>query len=192
MKNRTLSLLILAAGGLFFQRCQPADRNAKLGDSLVVDRTIVDTAEMTGRAKLENEIQTVMFIEKVALSSLMGDTLGKLAIEKSTNRGVSAFGKLMEQDQKRISAALKVLSSAKRLNLPMELPVKEQEQIRQMREMEPAYFEKLYLKMMIEYHNKNIELFKGAGNSPDTAVSNFAHKFLPVLEANREKALKLY
>ena len=190
MKSSSLLLMVTIAG-IIFQSCQSTDKGSEAGDTTVIDHTIVDTVKPGTRAKLEDEIQTAMFIEKAALGGMLEVTLGKLAFQKAANQGVRAFGKLMEQDHKRIDNALKVLSSAKGLKLPMALPAKELEQVRQMRKMETPYFEKLYMKMMIEDHNKDIELFKGAGNSPDTAVSNFALKFLPVLETHREKALKV-
>jgi putative membrane protein len=60
-----------------------------------------------------------------------------------------------------------------------------------MRRLEDDYFEKLYLKMSVEDYRKNIELFKGAGNSPDTTISNSARRFLPVLEKHQLQALEL-
>jgi putative membrane protein len=191
MKNRTLSLFLLAAGTLVFHSCQSSDRNREIADSIVVDPAVVDTTKISGRAKLENGIQAAMFIETAAANNMLEVTLGKLAFEKANNQGVRAYGKLMEQDHKQIHDALTVLSAAKGLKLPVSLPPKKMEQVRQMEKMETAYFEKLYLKMMIEDHNKDIELFKGAGDSPDTAISNFSRQVLPVLESHLEKALKV-
>ena len=191
MKNRTLSLLILAAGGAIFQSCQSTDSSNKAGDSTVVDHTVVDTVEVPGRSTLENEIQTAMFIETVAQEGMLEVTLGKLAMEKASRPGVKDFGKLMLRDHTKMNDQLKALSSVKGLKLPVSLPAKELEQVRQMSQMEIPYFEKLYMKMMIENHNKHIELFKGAGNSPDTAISNFSRKFLTMLETHREHALKV-
>lgn len=191
MKNRTLSLLILAAGGVIFQSCQSTDRSNEAGDSTVVDHTVADTAEITGRSALENKIQAAIFIKTVAQGGMLEVTLGKLAIEKASNPGVKNFGKLMVRDHNEMNDKIKALSLAKGLKLPGSLPAKELEQVRQMSQMETPYFEKLYMKMMIEDHNKDIELFKGAGNSPDTAIRNFSRKFLPVLETHRENALKV-
>lgn len=191
MKNRTLSLLILAASSVIFQSCQSTDRRNEAGDSTVVDPTVADTAEITGRSTLENEVQAAIFIKTVAQNGLLEVTLGKLAIEKASDPGVKNFGKLMVQDYNEMNTQLKALSEVKGLKLPASLPPKELEQVKQMSQMKTAYFEKLYMKMMIEIHNKHIELFRGAGDSPDTAISNFSRKFLPVLERHRENALKV-
>ena len=191
MKNRALSLLLLAAGAVIFQSCQSTDSSNEAGDRTVVDHTVVDTAEITGRSTLENEIQAAIFIKTAAQGGMLEVILGKLAIKKASNPGVKNFGRLMVRDHGEMNDKLKALSVVKGLKLPVSLPAKELEQVRQMSQMETAYFEKLYMKMMIEDHNKDIELFKGAGNSPDTAIRNFSRKFLPVLETHREHALKV-
>jgi putative membrane protein len=191
MKYRILLLLILAVSGIVFQSCQSSERSNEAGDSTVVDHTVVDTTEITGRSALENEVQTAMFIETVAQGGMLEVTLGKLAMEIASNPGVKSFAKLMVQDHNEMNDRLKALSAEKGLKLPVSLPPKELQQVRQMSQMKTAYFEKLYMKMMIEDHNKDIELFRGAGNSPDTAISNFSRKFLPVLETHKERALKV-
>jgi len=172
--------------------CQPTDKVQSMGDTTTaVDHVVANAPPAPGAQKMGDGIQTAMFIEKAALGNMFEVTSGKLAFEKANNKGVRAFGKLMVQDHKRIHEALTALSAAKGLKLPVSLSAKQMEQVRQMEKMETDYFEKLYLKMMNENHNKDIELFKGAGDSPDTAVSNFAGQFLPVLESHREKALNV-
>lgn len=168
MKNRTLSVLILAASGVVFQNCQSPDRS--------------NTADT---------IQTAMFIGTVAEHGMLEVTLGKLAQEKANHPAVKNFGKLMVQDHQEMNDKLKALSVVKGVKLPLSLPAKESDQVRQMRQMKTAYFEQLYMKMMIENHNKDIELFKGADQSPDTAIRNFCRQFLPVLETHRDNALKV-
>jgi putative membrane protein len=73
------------------------------------------------------------------------------------------------------------------MRLPVALRQKQQRQIREMSAMKNDYFEKLYLKILIEEHDKCIELFSGA----DGEVSNFAKKSLPVSERHRQKAYEL-
>lgn len=132
-----------------------------------------------------------MFIKKAALGGMLEIALGKLAREKARNLRVKDFGKLMGHDHAQINTALKVLSMSKGLKFPVSLSEKDLEQIREMSKMETEHFEKLYIKMMVEDHNKYIELFSGAGKSPDVLVSDFAKKYLPVLQSHRLKALEV-
>jgi predicted outer membrane protein len=95
------------------------------------------------------------------------------------------------KDQAEIRAPLNAIAVAKGLKLPTALSAKEEERLSEMRRMDTRYFEKLYLKIAVEDDRKNIEMFRGAGNSPDTMISNFAKRFLPLLEKHQSKALKL-
>jgi len=189
MKYRILLFVLILTA--IVQSCQTADSSGETGDSTVADHTAKDTAKIKDRGILENEIQTAMFLETATKTGLLEITLGNLAIDKTSNHELRNFGKLMVRDHTRINERLKVLAEEKRLKLPASMTSTQLEQVRQMAEMKTAYFEKLYLKMMIENHNRDVELFKGATSSPDTAISNFSRKYLPVLEIHREKALKV-
>ncbi|TKC57630.1 DUF4142 domain-containing protein [Pedobacter hiemivivus] len=182
MKNSILSLVFFLCV-VVFESCQQKDQRA--------GTNVVDTSRIDGRQKLENEIQTAIFIETVASREMLKVTLGKLAVEKAENSGVKSFGNLVVRDHKKMNDALKVLAIANGLKLPISLSKNDLKQVQEMSNMKTIYFEKLYMKMMIEDYNKDIELFGGAKNSPDTAVSNFARKFLPVLEIHRENAVKV-
>lgn len=191
MKKKALLLILLAACVAVLQRCQPTHKNNQAGDSAVIDRSNKDTSKKDDKPALENEIQTAMFIETAAQGSILKVTLGKLALEKANDPEVKNFGILMVQDHSEMNDKLKKLAGTKGFKLPFSLSRKELDQVKQMGQMKPVYFEKLYMKMMIEHHDKHIELFKGAGNSPDTAVSNFSKMYLPVLEKHKEQALKV-
>lgn len=186
MKNSNLLGLILLAV-VIIQCCRPADRSRAAGDpTTVVDHARVDS---TGSATIGDGIQTAMFLEKVALMVKLETEWGKLAEEKAGSLKVRNFGKGAGAELSAVKAPLNAIASAKGLKLPDALPVNEQERLLQMRRMDKKYFERLYLKMAVEDYRKNIELFKGALSSPDTAVSNFARRFLPVLEKRGLQAL---
>lgn len=191
MKIWTLSLILLMASSVVFPGCQPANKNTETRDTAKVDRPKTNQSGETSRAALENEIQTAMFIETAAQGGMLTVALGKLAADKANHRGVKEFGNLMVKSHTEINDQLKVLASAKKFKLPFTLAPAQSKQVRQMAKMKTAYFEKLYMRMMVQYHNKHIELFKGAGSSPDTAVSNFSRKYLPVLMKHRVQALKI-
>lgn len=191
MKSSRL-LSIIATTGIIFQSCQPTNKADEVADTTTaIDHTAVDTPKVPDSAAAESSIQTTMFIEKAALGNMLEIELGKLAGEKARDFKVKEFGKLMVQDHTRIAGALKELSSSKGLKLPASLSKENLEQIRKMNKMAVDRFENVYMKMMVEDHKKDIELFKGAANSTDVHIANFARKFLPVLESHRKKALEV-
>ncbi|SDK55301.1 hypothetical protein SAMN04487898_109116 [Pedobacter sp. ok626] len=79
MKNGVLSLILIIVG-LTFQGCQHANHNSETGNG-----EMVDTAKIDDRLKLENEIQTAMFIETVAMNNMLKVELGELVVEKANN-----------------------------------------------------------------------------------------------------------
>lgn len=184
-------LFLIATTGMLFQSCQPANKGKEMADTTTKDHTVVDTSKAPDSGRSENGIQASMFIEKAALGGMMEIDLGKLASKKARDFKVKDFGKLMEQDHTKIAASLKELSSAKGLKLPASLSAENLLHIQKMSKMATDRFENVYMKMMVEDHKKDIELFKGAINSTDALISDFARKFLPVLESHREKALKI-
>lgn len=185
MKNSVLSLILIIVG-FAFQNCHHTNRSSEIGEG-----KMVDTAKIDGRLKLENEIQTAMFIETAAIDNMLKVELGELAVEKASNPGVRSVGNLILRDHKEMDRALNALAVAKGLKLSGFLGEKDLARVQQMTDMKTSYFEKLYIKMMIEGYNKDIELFKSAKDSPDTAISKFARRFLPVLEMHRDTAIKV-
>lgn len=191
MKNSTLLAIIFLAL-IVIQCCRPTNKAESMGDTTTaVDHVIVDSAHISGTEPIGDRIQTAMFLEKATLMTTLETEWGKLAAEKARNIDLRNFGKEVAKDQAEIRGPLYAIAAAKGLKLPTALPAKEEERLREMRRMDTRYFEKLYLKMAVEDDRKNIELFRGAGNSPDTMISNFAKRCLPLLEKHQSKALKL-
>lgn len=185
-------MFIIATTGIIFQSCQPANRAEETADTTTaIDHTVVDSPKIPDSARSEDGIQSAMFIEKAALGGMLEIELSRLAMEKARNFKVKDFGKLMEQDHTKIAASLKELSAAKGLKLPTSLSEKDLQQIQKMNKMGADRFENVYMKMMVQGHKKDIELFKGAANGTDVQIAGFARKFLPVLESHRKKALEI-
>lgn len=66
-----------------------------MGDTTTgVDHVVVNAPPGPGSQKMEDGIQTAMFIETVALGNMMEVALGKLAVEKAKGSEVKNFGKL--------------------------------------------------------------------------------------------------
>jgi len=188
--NSSLAMMVLAV--IVLQCCRPTNKAESMGDTTTaVDQVVVNAPNAPGSEPMGDGIQTIMFLEKATLMASLETEWGKLAAEKASDIKLRDFGKGVAKDQTEIKVLLNAIATAKRLKLPTALPINEQERLGEMRRMEDDYFEKLYLKMSVEDYRKNIELFRGAGNSPDTMISNFAHRFLPVLEKHQLQALEL-
>ena len=179
MKHTKFHLLFLLILAVSFQYCRPGHKadsgtNIKTPDS----------------ATLGNKIQEAMFIEQAASGAMLEIELGNLAYEKADNPKVKDFGKLMAEEQGQILTSLKELSITKDIKFPFSLSPQDSTQIEEIRKMETKYFEKLYMKMMIQNSRKYIELYQGTHRSPDVQISDFGKKYLPILERELQKAFE--
>jgi putative membrane protein len=191
MKNNSLLFMLILAV-VVLQCCRPANKAESMGDTTTaVDHVVVNTPNTPGSEPMGDGIQTVMFLEKATLMTTLETEWARLATEKARNIQVRDFGKNVVKEQAEIKGPLNAIARAKGLKLPTALSENEQERLREMRRMENDDFERLYLKMAMEDYRKNIALFRGAGNSPDTMISNLARRFLPVLEKHQLQVMKL-
>lgn len=174
MKNLKL-LMMIGLTMVIFQFCRPSG-NPKVP----VDTTI------------DEHLQEAMFIQRTALDGMKAIALGKLAAEKAIQPELKDYGAKMSTDYQKINDSLKVLANSKAVVFPSSLPLEEQNRIQELRKMEVDYFQKLYLKIMIEGLRKDIVLFKSAKKAPDSAIVNFVNKNLPVLEQQLQKVLSLH
>ncbi|MCX2454020.1 DUF4142 domain-containing protein [Pedobacter sp. PLR] len=173
MKNcRLLTMMCLVM--LIFQFCRPSGN-----------------PEIAEEKTIEEHLQEAMFIQRAAIDGMQAIALGQLAAEKAVQPTLKTYGAQMAGNYEEINTSLRQLAGSKGIKFPPSLPREEQDRIQQMREMKVEYFEKLYLRIMIQGLRKDITLFKGAEKAPDTAIVGFASKYLPKLEQQLQKALSL-
>src|SRR5690349_20112039 len=146
-----ISILVM----LMIQSCQPTNKT-ETKDNMATPPNLIKDKKVPDSASLENGIQVAMFIEQTALGGMLEIAMGELAIDKAQDSDIKSFGKLMMQEYNRINLELNALASAKGLRLPSVLQQKQQRQVREMNAMKSDYIEKLYLKIVIDEHDKYI------------------------------------
>lgn len=130
------------------------------------------------------------FILKAASGGMMEVEVGKMAQEKGVDADVKAFGQKMVEDHGKANAELKALAASKNVTLPV-APIEEQQKhIEAMRAMKGVAFDKHYMGMMVNDHNKDIAEFEKASQNEDADVKAFASKTLPVLKGHLDLAQK--
>ncbi|QNF31639.1 DUF4142 domain-containing protein [Adhaeribacter swui] len=130
------------------------------------------------------------FMLKAASGGMMEVTLGKMAQEKGSNADVKAFGKKMEEDHGKANSELKTVAASKNVTLPVELLAEHQKHVDELSKLSGADFDKHYMSMMVEDHQKDIAEFEKASNMEDPDVKGFATKTLPVLKMHLDMAKK--
>ncbi|QEC43383.1 DUF4142 domain-containing protein [Pseudobacter ginsenosidimutans] len=128
------------------------------------------------------------FATEAASGGMMEVTLGQLAQQKATNPRVQAFGAMMVSDHSKVNTDLQNIAAAKSFQLPSSLE-KHQQHIDEISKKEGKEFDKAYMTMMVNDHEKDIKAFeKAAASSSDSTIKGFASRTLPVLRVHLDSA----
>lgn len=127
------------------------------------------------------------FMNKAAIGGMAEVELGRLATTKAQNADVKQFAQQMMADHTRANTELKTLAGAKSVTLPTELDAKHKEGMDKLSKLSGAAFDKEYVRMMVEDHEKDVAEFqKQADSGTDADVKSFASKTLPTLKMHLE------
>lgn len=122
------------------------------------------------------------FVEEAAIGGLAEVQLGKLAVQNAGSDGVRQFGQRMVDDHGQANEQLKSIAQAKGMMLPVSLDSKHQKEYDRMSKLSGTEFDRAYMKMMNEDHQKDIKEFKKeAEKGQDADVKSFASSTLPKL-----------
>jgi putative membrane protein len=191
MKTRFFSLLIVG-GAICFTACEGTGNGTTTdGDTAAIERspdnTAVDKAADTlAGTTLDNNTRD--FVAEAASGGMMEVQLGQLAQEKASHQRVKDFGAMMVRDHSKANDALKAAVNGK-AEIPATLVDKHQGHINDLKEKTGAEFDKAYIKMMVDDHEKDIKKFEDiAKESNDPAVRDFANNTLPTLRTHLTEA----
>lgn len=111
--------------------------------------------------------------------------LGKLAQQQGTNAQVKDFGGMMVTDHSKANDELMALAKSKNITLPDSVSNDKKQAMMDLSKKTGADFDKSYVDMMIEGHQKTISLFEDeAANGKDADLKAFANKTLPTIKAH--------
>lgn len=123
---------------------------------------------------------TSFILHSVATRMMIAEE-GRLASKEGTTSGIKEYGELMIKDQGRLLGELKRIAVLRDLKLP------EKFEDREPGSRSERPFNNAYIKTMIAEHERDIRLFRKAVNYGDPEVSEFARRYLPVVESHLEK-----
>jgi putative membrane protein len=115
--------------------------------------------------------------------------LGKMAQQKAQNRIVKDFGARMIKDHTQANAELKQLAEKKKIPMPLPGSMTDNSNKEMLMTRSGAEFDKEYMRMMVDDHQKTIALFENASsNLSDPNIKAFASKTLPILREHFDMA----
>lgn len=129
------------------------------------------------------------FAMEAASGGMMEVTMGQLAQQKGNSQRVKDYGAMLVSDHSKVNTELSNIAAAKNAQLPSALEQKQQKHIDDLSKKEGADFDRAYIKMMVNDHEKDIKAFeKAAASSSDNTLKEFATRTLPVLRAHLDSA----
>ena len=132
------------------------------------------------------------FVMEAAVGGLTEVESGRVAQQNGMNEGVKSFGQMMITDHERANSELMSIVSSRGMTPPGTLPADKQKHIDDMKNMKGKAFDNHYVNMMVNDHQKTIDLFrKQSENGTDPQLKTFATNTLPVLQKHMDSAQAL-
>ncbi|CAL1518393.1 DUF4142 domain-containing protein [Chitinophaga sp. MM2321] len=149
----------------------------------------VDSAQDINEVVKPVDNNSSEFAVEAANGSMMEVEMGKLAQEKAQNPRVKAFATMMVNDHSRAEDEIKALAAQKNITLPAELATSEKEHMDNLAKKKGKDFDKSYIDMMVDDHNKDVKAFeKASSDITDQDLKSWAGKTLPVLKTHQDSA----
>jgi putative membrane protein len=123
------------------------------------------------------------FVMEAAVGGLMEVQAGQIAQQNGQSQRVKDFGGMMVTDHSKANDELKSYASSHGINIPDSLPSDKQKHINAMKNMKGAAFDKHYVSMMVDDHQKDVAKFKKESTGAnDAQLKTWAANTLPVLQ----------
>ena len=189
MKKHLFNAFILSACCCLFACNDTDDGNAETTDTTAASGATTDTAGTATQSSAPADSATVMFINKAASGGMMEVQLGNLAQEQAQSQRVKDFGAMMVRDHGKANDELKSLASGKNVSISDSLMPDHKHHVADLRKRKGAAFDKAYMNMMVQDHQKDIQEFEKASNNlSDGEVKAFATRTLPTLKTHLDSA----
>jgi putative membrane protein len=132
------------------------------------------------------------FIIKAERDNIAERDLGRLVLEKSRNSDVRDYAQMLVNDHTKALKDLVDLMEQKGVHQPKGLPETKHEALGKLNGLSGAAFDREFIKLMIEDHQKEVMAFQDEVNmAQDGDVKYYAEHTLPVLQKHLKKAQEL-
>lgn len=117
----------------------------------------------------------------------------QLAQQKATDSRVKSFADMMVEDHTKVNNDLKSVAASKNITLPAGIGNDAQKDIDDLAKKEGKDFDKAYMKMMVNDHEKTIKLLKKGLDMKDPDISTFSSRTMPAVQKhlNAAKAIDI-
>lgn len=171
---------MIMAAGWTFQSCNNANRSTN-EDS--VEAAMDSNANDTTMVVKDDDSD---FMVKAANGGMAEVEMGKLAQTKAQSQDVKDFATRMVNDHSKANDELKSLAASKNVTLPASPDQDAQDHLADMGKKSGADFEKDYIDMMVDDHDKTVSMFEDEEqDAKDPDVKAWVSKTLPTLKEHQ-------
>jgi len=193
MKTEKYFIAVLLAGGLF-----TACKNKQADSTQIANESNaqkIDSAENNTPATQHSTMPASVtesdskFMVDAADGGMAEVQMGEIASREGVDQRVKDFGEMMQKDHTKAGDELKKLAKDKNVTLPASISEENMENKHKLIQKSGRDFDKTYMNMMVEDHEKDVKEFKKAAETcNDTEVKAWAEKTLPVLQKHLDAA----
>lgn len=189
---KTVNGLLLAAGLGVFCACGNGTGNQDSVDSAKnANDSIIKSQDSSGAVSTATppDKASTDFAVEAANGGMMEVAMGKLAQTNAASQRVKDYGAMLVKDHGEANEKLKELAKRKDIVLPDSLGSDAQKHVTDLGKKKGKDFDKAYMDMMVNDHNKDIDKFKKAStDAQDADLKNFAATTLPTLQKHLDSA----
>ena len=195
MKKISFAFFILSLCAV--QGCQsPENRSAEAHESDSLNVNDNDNERKAGKRDHPGNItnktnvndEAAMFMKDAAAGGMMEVTFAELAAKKASSPKVKAFATQMIRDHGKANAQVAAIAEKAGVLLPTDFSAEQKKHFDHLSTLSGAEFDKQYMKMMVEDHQKTLELFKHGQDVNKQDLASFAKETVPVIERHHEQA----
>lgn len=192
MKKHTMIIVFATLCCWGYLACNDADNadSEVTGDTVTNESITADTSNTAStHSSAPADSATVMFVTKAASGGMMEVQLGQLAQQQAGSQRVKDFGAMMVRDHGKANDELKSLASAKNVTISDSLTAEHKRHVTNLQNKKGSAFDKAYMSMMVQDHQKDIQEFEKASNNlSDGEIKAFATRTLPILKTHLDSA----
>jgi len=129
------------------------------------------------------------FVMKAANAGMTEVELGKIAQQNAASDKVKEFGQMMVKDHSAAGDQLKKIAQSRSINVPDSLSSESKKHIADMQKKKGKDFDKAYIKMMVEGHEKVLKQFEDEqSKGADAELKAFAAQTVPTIKGHLDSA----
>lgn len=182
-------LLVTACGITFLSACNNQSGNQDSVDSAKEMNNDALDSNSSRISSTPLEKNDADFVVEVTNGGMKEIALGKMAQDKSSNQRVKDFGAMMITDHTKAGEKLQEIAAAKNIVLPATLGDDAKKDSADLSKKSGADFDKAYIKMMVDDHEKVVKSFeKEINDCKDPDLKNFTTTTIETIRMHLDSA----